>query len=99
MLIAGFNDHEVVNRPNDATLCYDRIIPNHAMLSAASHAVGCPPLPLPTLVLPCKKYTTIYELPYLKSTSTGPIYQAVLFLAQVMALLSLQVFVLQHSVS
>ena len=30
---------KLANCPNDATQCYDRIIPNHAMLSAASHGM------------------------------------------------------------
>ena len=39
--IATLSRSSLANCPNDATQCYDRIIPNHAMLSAASH--GMPP--------------------------------------------------------
>ena len=39
--IAPLSWSSLANCPNDATQCYDRIIPNHAMLSAASH--GMPP--------------------------------------------------------
>ena len=88
--IVTLSRSSLANCPNDATQCYDRILPNHPC--ALLPHMAMPPSAATCSDPPCNKRDTTYGLPFLKPKNTGPTDLEILSLVQDKDLRSPQVW-------